>query len=291
MFKRPGRSRSSAVSTVLVFTIVAAATTAVWATLFRDHSLSRLHDSGVIRIGYAIEAPYAFLTPEGKVTGESPEIAAYVVSRLGIPKIHWRLVEFRSLIEELEAGRIDVIAAGMYITPERASRVSFSEPTFQVQQGLLVPKGNPRHFRSYRQLVQAADIKVAVLSGSFEEKILRQSGIPAHQLVGVPDALTGRVAVESGAADCLALSSPTVRWMSLTSQTGQTEMAHPFDDSPTGPRKQGAFAFRKQDGRLLAAWNRVLKSYLGSREHTDLIARFGFSSAELPVSPVEVPPK
>lgn len=291
MFKRP--ERSSVVKIVLVvFTItVVAGITAVWATFFRDTSLSRLRDRGIIRVGYAIEAPYAFLTPEGKVTGESPEIAAYVVSRLGIRKILWRMVEFRSLIEELEAGRIDVIAAGMYITPERASRVSFSEPTFQVQQGLLVPKGNPRHLRSYRQLVHIADIKVAALSGSFEEKTLQSLGMPVHRLIAVPDARTGQVAVESGAAACLALSSPTVRWMTRKSQTGQTEMAQPFDDMSTEARGYGAFAFRKEDRRLRAAWDRVLKSYIGSQKHRELIARFGFSSAELPVSPVEVQPK
>ena len=290
MFKLPKRNSTVKIGFV-AFTVIAAGIITVWVTIFRDTSLSRLQDGGVIRIGYAIEAPYAFLTPEGKVTGESPEIASYVVPRLGIGKILWRLVDFGSLIEELEAGRIDVIAAGMYITPERASRVSFSEPTFQVRQGLLVPKGNPRHFRSYRQLVHTTGIKVAALSGSFEEKTLQRLGIHADQLISVPDALTGRVAVESGAADCLALSSLSVRWMALKSQTGQTEIAQPFDDTSIGPRGHGAFAFRKEDGRLLAAWNGVLKPYIGSQKHLDLIARFGFSPAELPVSLAEVSPK
>lgn len=107
----------------------------------RDDSLDRLRSKGTITIGYAVEAPYAFLTPDGTVTGEAPEIAKVMASRLGIGHIAWRQVEFGSLLAELEAGRIDVIAAGMFITPKRADRASFSLPTFRVREGLLVPRG------------------------------------------------------------------------------------------------------------------------------------------------------
>ena len=98
---------------------------------------------GFIRIGYAVEAPYAFLTPDGELTGESPEVAKRITSRLGIPRITWRQVEFASLIDELDAGRIDMIASGMFVTEERARRVAFSIPTFHTHQALLVRAGNP----------------------------------------------------------------------------------------------------------------------------------------------------
>jgi Bacterial extracellular solute-binding proteins, family 3 len=123
-----------------VIVIVAAFSTAIVLRFLRDQSLTRLQQEGTIRIGYAVEAPYAFLKPGGEVTGESPKVAKQIVARPGIRRIEWRQSEFGSLISGLESGRFDVIAAGMFITPERAQRVSFSEPTFHVQQGLLVPK-------------------------------------------------------------------------------------------------------------------------------------------------------
>ena len=89
----------------LVIVIVVGFSTATFLLFFSDQSLSRLQQAGVIRIGYTVEAPYAFLKPGGEVTGESPEVAKQIVARLGIRHIEWRQVEFGALISELEAGR------------------------------------------------------------------------------------------------------------------------------------------------------------------------------------------
>lgn len=264
---------------------VAALGAAVWAWSRADASLRRLHQRGAIRVGYAVEAPYAFLGADGNVTGESPEVARRVAARLGLGRVEWFQVEFRELIPALEAGRFDVIAAGLFITPERAQRVRFSEPTFRVREALLVARGNPRQLHSYEQVRQHAGVRLAVVAGSVEATMLRQLGLPESQVVAVPDALAGRVAVEAGVTDGLALSSPTVRWMALRDELGRTEVAEPFEQpAAAGPRKLGfgAFAFRKTDHRLHAAWNAALQGFVGSAEHRELIARFGFTEAELP---------
>jgi ABC-type amino acid transport substrate-binding protein len=69
----------------------------------RDRSLDRVVAAGEIRIAYAVEAPYAFVTEEGRVTGESPEIARRAAARLGIRRVVWRQMEFDELLPELEA--------------------------------------------------------------------------------------------------------------------------------------------------------------------------------------------
>ena len=214
----------------------------------RDNSLSSHQRSGTIRIGYAVEAPFAFIKSGGDVTGEAPEIAKRIVADLGINAIEWRLIEFGSLISEIEAGHIDVIAAGMFITPERAKRVNFSEPTFHVQQGLLVAKGNPLGIHSYEQMQNEKDQKVAVLDGSIELALMKNLGFVDAQLLIVPDALTGSVAVESGSTIGLALSSPTINWMSMQGQLLNVEIAQPFDQPVLASQEMlgyGAFAFRK----------------------------------------------
>jgi polar amino acid transport system substrate-binding protein len=254
--------------------------------LYRDRSLSRLQRGDLIRIGYAIEAPYAFLKPGGEVTGESPEVAKRIVARLGIHRIEWHLSEFGALIPGLEARRFDVVAAGMFITRERADRIRFSEPSFHVRQGLLVAKGNPHRLQSYRQALTTEGIRIAVISGAVEETLLRNMGLPDKRLLSVPDALAGRVAVESAVADALALSSPTIHWMALREQLGKTEMA-PLKEQTESPRVRdrlgfGAFAFRKADRRLQSAWNAAQKTLIGSPEHLKLITPFGFTEAELP---------
>ncbi len=136
-----------------------------------DSSLRALQRAGTIRVGYAVEAPYAFVTPDGEITGESPEMAKRIVGRLGIRSIVWRGMEFRSLIDELEAGNIDLIASGLFVTPERARRVAFSKVTFHVRSGLLVAKGNPKKLCSCRQVLHDPSVRLAVLSGSVEERL------------------------------------------------------------------------------------------------------------------------
>lgn len=251
----------------------------------QDDSLLALKKNGVIRIGYSVEAPYAFLNARGAVTGESIEIAKIVIARLGIQRIEWRQVEFDELIPELQSGRIDVIAAGMFITPERAKSINFSEPTFHVRQGLLVAKGNPRQLHSYQQVLDHPGAKIAVLSGSIEEKMMPALGFSEAQWENVPDAWTGQVAVQTGLVDGLALSSPTIQWMVTHEKLDGVDAAIPFEQSLIWNQERlgyGGFAFRKGDLQLLQAWNAILKPYIGSSEHLKLIEQYGFSQAELP---------
>lgn len=240
-----------------------------------DHSLDRLRQSGVIRVGYAVEAPYAFVKEDGQVSGEAPEIASRIAARLGIGRVAWRQMEFGELIDALLSDRIDVIAAGMFITPERQQRVLFSAPTLAVSPGLLLASGNPKGITSYRQAA-GADVCIAVLQGAVEEQILRHLGIPNSRLMLVPDALTGRKAVESGMADALMLSGPTLRWMVSQDQSTRSELLIPpatqADEDVYG---QPAFAFHPDARQLQAAWNAALIPYLRSPEYQDLLAALG----------------
>lgn len=240
--------------------------------------------SGELRIGYAIEAPYAFLKPGGEVSGQAPEIAKRIARELGYQKIQWRQLEFHQLLDELEAGEIDVVAAGMFITPERSKRVSFSEPTARVSDALLVARGNPYGLQSYRQLLEQPERKIAVIAGAVEDTAFRQFGLSPRQLLLVPDALTGRVAVEAGQADCLALSAPTIRWMALREQLGKTEMVESCNDAASVfPENYGyvAYAFRREADSLREAWNRAQRRLLSTVEHQRLVAEFGFTEVEL----------
>jgi len=250
-----------------------------------DGSLERVRETGVLRVGYAEEAPYAFLTPAGEVSGQSPELARRIAARLGVRNIEWRVVEFGALIDELRRGRIDVVAAGMFITRERAALVGFSDPMFHVQPGLLVARGNPHGLHSFDDVLAASGVRVAVLSGAVEGQALRSAGLPPRRLVDVPDAETGRVAVETGLADALALSAPSINWMILRRPPAKTEIAKPFTTSR--PEFEpclgyGAFAFRKEDKTLLEAWNREQRAFMATPEFVSLMQGFGFGRQELP---------
>lgn len=282
----PG-SRAYAGLALVILAVIGALWLGLDLSSARRDTWARIRRDGVVRIGYAIEAPYIFLDASGRLTGLEYETNQAIAARLAIPRTEWVQTEFGSLISELEEGRFDVIAAGMFITPERAQRVNFSEPTFHVRQALLVQVGNPYRLHSYADVQHNPQVKVAVLRGAIEEQILRQMGASETQIISVPDALTGRVAVESGIADCLALSWPTIQLMAQQQSLGHTEIAQPFVQ-PSVPGEHlvgfGAVALRKTDETLRDAWNQQLLQFIGSPEHLLLLARFGFSAEDLPGS-------
>ena len=242
----------------------------------REDALGRLRASGVIRIGYAVEPPFAMLAAGGEVTGEAPEIARHVVERLHIQRIEWFQTEFGNLIPDLEAGRIDVIAAGLFITPERSTRVLFSRSTMRVRQAMLVPAGNPEGLLSYADAARRQNIRLAVLAGSVEESAMQRLAIDAKRLLRVPDVLTGRKAVETRLAHALLLSEPSLRWMLMSRQVGGFDVIVSPDD---GQSDSGlpAFAFRQQEPELRDAWDEVMRDYLGTDGHRAVLSRFGLN--------------
>src|SRR3546814_9279233 len=57
-------------------------------------TLDEAREAGFIRIGFANEAPYGYATPDGKLTGEAPEVAKAVLAKMGIPEVDGVLTEF-----------------------------------------------------------------------------------------------------------------------------------------------------------------------------------------------------
>ncbi|UFU10779.1 transporter substrate-binding domain-containing protein [Ideonella dechloratans] len=256
------------------------AAVALWRHFSRDDALARVQASGVLRVGYALEAPYAMLDPLGQPSGESPEVARAVAERLGL-RTTWILTSFDHLIPDLLADRFDLIAAGMFITPERARQVRFTRPTLRVRPGWLTQASRPLTL-DYSAVQPSSSFRIAVLQGSAEEALFRQRPVPADSLLSVPDARSGQTAVLLGQAGALALSLPTVQAMALASEG---RLAARPAMGPGTPTQQVALALRESDSRLADAVDQALAGYLGSPAHLAMLARFGLGPEDLPTAP------
>ena len=269
----------------MLLLIALTATLAVGYQLVDSSPKTSINLVSSLKVGVAVEAPYVWFNKQGQLTGLEVEVVKKVAEQIGFATIEWQQTEFNLLIPEMNAGRFDMIAAGMFITRSRAEQLSFSQPTFHVRQTLLVRRENPRQLHAYEDIVSQPILKVAVLQGSVEHDMLTRLGLPAAQIVLVPDALTGRVAVETGLADCMALSLPSVDAMVKQQTLGLVEVAKPFYQ-PVLPdsayQGYGAMAFRKTDTDLLNSWNQGLRTFIGSAEHRALLAEFGFGADDLP---------
>lgn len=272
--------------TLLVALALASALTALAHLADRpEDSWSRIRRQGVVRVGYAPERPFSFRTPDGRVTGESPEIARVVFERLGVPRVELVQTEFRALIPQLQEGRFDVIAAGMFVTPERAREVTFSHPTFVTRPALLVRAGTGSRWcglSAFRE-GRLPRGRLAVLESSVEEHAALATGVHRGALLPVPDITNGVAAVRSGAAQALALSHLALR--DEATRTPDLQLVFPTCDDEVVARVgggAGAFAFRKGDAALAGAFDAELRRFVGTAGHRALVAPFGLTPQDLP---------
>ncbi len=249
-------------------------------------TLERIRSTGVVRIGYANEAPYGYLdSTTGKITGEAPEIAKVILRRMGATRIEPVVTEFGSLIPGLKARRFDVIAAGMYVTPERAQEIAFSNPTYAVGEAFLVRAGNPLDLHSFEDVVESPEARLGVMGGSVEHGYAKTLGVPTDRTVVFPDYPSALGGLRTGRVDAIAATVLTANDLLHKLNSRGIERARPFHDpviDGAPVRGYGAFAFRKCDTPLVQEFNRRLAEFIGTPEHLELVKPFGFSRETLP---------
>jgi len=265
-----------------------------------DLSLANAREVG-LRVGFAIEPPFVYADSTGEARGESPAVLRHVARALGIDSLQWFPLELDNLIPALEHGRIDVIAAGLFITDERAERVRFSHPTACLGPALVVP----REAALSDRLFVCDSCTIAVIRGSVEHRTLQAAvaasesspaggatrtaadrvqtyrsadGATVHTLT-VPDASTAIAALRSGDAAALAISAPTARLLVERDSTLALRETAPAALS-TGAGC-AAFAFRPADQLLANAFDEVLAAFVGSEAHLALVTEYGFTRREI----------
>ncbi len=248
-------------------------------------ALAEAQESGTLRVGYANEAPFAYMDSEsGRLTGEAPEVLRHITDELGIDNIEGVLTEFGSLIPGLQADRFDLIAAGMYITPARCEQVLFSNPTYGIGSAFIVADGNPKGLNSFADVANHDDATLGVVVGAIESDYAADSGVPSDRVVVFPDAASAMAGVQSGRVDAYAATALTVNDL-LQKDTTDVERADPFTDpviDGASVRGHGAFAFRTDDADMRDAFNDILADYLGTDAHLQTVTPFGFTESELP---------
>ncbi|MFG3287810.1 ectoine/hydroxyectoine ABC transporter substrate-binding protein EhuB [Streptomyces sp. NPDC048179] len=242
--------------------------------------LQRLRAQGVVRLGIAGEIPFGYIDRNGHLTGEAPELAKAVFKRLGVDSVQPVPTEFGSLIPGLNSQQFDVVAAGMYVNPERCAQVIFADPDYQMLDSFVVRKGNPKGLHDYQDIV-AKKAKFATGTGYAEIQYAVEAGYKESDILIVPDQVAGLNAVEAGRVDVFAGTAVTVR--AVVKKSAKAEATEPFAPLVGGkPHVDGgAFAFRSAETRLRDAFNVELRKLKQSGELLRILRPFGFTRAEM----------
>jgi polar amino acid transport system substrate-binding protein len=241
---------------------------------------------GVVRVGFANENPYAYQEADGTLTGEAVEVARAVLNNLGITEMEGVLTEFGSLIPGLQAGRFDIITAGMYVNPNRCEQILFADPEYKIGEALVVEAGNPLNLNSYEDIAANPDVTVGTGAGYLEIDMMQTVGVSEDQIVTFPDDPSGMAGLQAGQIDAWTGTRPTL--LKLVEVTGDPnfELAEPFEQPIIDGEpaiNYGAAGFRYEDEDFRNAFNQELQKLKDSGELLDLIGQFeGFDAGALP---------
>jgi polar amino acid transport system substrate-binding protein len=118
--------------------------------------------------------PFEYIK-DGKIVGFDVDLMKAIAESQGFD-VEFQDISFDSLIPGLNAGTIDIVAAGMTITEERAKVVDFTAPYYSANQALLVKEGSGNNIN-----VLYGDHNLAVQTGTtgdlWVEENLEKTGL------------------------------------------------------------------------------------------------------------------
>ncbi|MGH3350970.1 MAG: transporter substrate-binding domain-containing protein [Nocardioides sp.] len=238
-------------------------------------------DGKTITIAIAGEKPYSYME-DGEPTGATVALHKEIFTNLGYENVEAEVVEWDGLIPGLNAGRYDVVSAGMSILPERCEQASFGDPEIMYTTAFAVPKGNPEGLENMQDVADS-DVRLAVINGAIEQGYAEGLGIDG--VTTVNSAEDGYAAVQNGQADAFALTGISVRtWVEENPDAG-LEATDSFEAVVDDVVQvgSGATVFRDKDSQLREDYNKELAKITGSTEaYESVLGEFGFTDAERP---------
>ncbi len=237
-------------------------------------ALAEMFPEGTVRIGLANEVPYGYEGEDGEPTGEAPELAKAILGELGIDNVEATVVDFGALISGLNAGQYDMIAAGMFITPDRAQEVIFSDPDYCGYTAFAVAEGNPLGLTDFQSIIDS-EATLGVMGGAVEDDYAVDSGVPDGQISRFNDTASLFDALPAGRIDAVALTDATVA--TQTANLEGFESSEPFVPVIDGEEQLGCGAFAFDDQEFRDIFNEKLKEFQEEDRVHPIIEEFGFS--------------
>lgn len=149
--------------------------------------------------------PFQFKDGSGNVVGFDVDIVDLAAKKLGVTQnivdIDFAVIKSGAA---MAAGKCDVAAAGMTITPERAQNITFSDPYFDATQALLAKKGTGA--KSLED-VKAKGLKLGAQASTTGLDHAKKQGFNPTEYADSPKEL---LALQAGQADVIIQDLPVV---------------------------------------------------------------------------------
>ena len=131
-------------------------------------TLDGVLQKGTLRVGVSLFTPWT-LKKDGKLVGFEIDVANQLAKDLGV-QLELKEFDWKEIIPALLAKKIDIISAGMVITPQRALTVNFSQPYANSGIGLATNTTLTKQFQSLGDL-NHHDVTIGVVAGTVSEDL------------------------------------------------------------------------------------------------------------------------
>jgi cystine transport system substrate-binding protein len=204
-------------------------------------------ESGTLTVGTeGTYRPFSFHEDgSGELTGYDVEVATAVAEELGV-EVEFEETQWDAIFAGLEAGRFDLIANQVSITPERQEAYTFSEP-YTVSTGVVVVPEDDSSITSFADL--AGKTTAQSLTSNWYT-LAQESGANVEAVEGWAQAVA---LLEQGRVD--ATINDTLTFLDYKQQTGAPGLKVAAE---TNEQSLSAFVFAKGDTELAEAVNGAL---------------------------------
>lgn len=153
--------------------------------------------------------PFTFIGKDGTPAGLDIDSINWIAKEMGF-KVRHQPTDWAAIVPSLKAKKIDLIASGMSITPERQAEVDFCDPYWQVVQLLVVRKDS--NLTVEKALEPGR--KIGLLRGSAESKWMTENQLKkgySYELKFYDSTPLAIEDVANGRADAAAVSNTALQ--------------------------------------------------------------------------------
>lgn len=166
-----------------------------------------------LRVGTsATMAPLVFVDDDGDITGLEVDFAERLSDKLS-RRIEWHTMPFDQLLPALQAGEVDVVMAGLSVTPARQEQVRFTNPYMSGGQMIVFNRKDLGRLNSVGAAMQSG-VRFAVEGGSVGEVYVKKT-FANGDVLSYTDTAEMVSALEHGSVDYMVQDAAAIWFYTL----------------------------------------------------------------------------
>ena len=212
-------------------------------------ALERIRASGVLRVGFILDQPFAFFNRSGELVGYDIDMAHLLAQELDC-ELEFVPLDFEDLDRHLNSRLVDIVMSGVPMTTTNLQQVRMSEPYLNVTLAFAVRDDRRREFQSLANLARRPHLRVGIVRDNYFRKHLVRS-LPNVEVVEVRSPREF-FEDENGELDALVISAEG--GSAWTFAYPQFEIVVPQPDAPSQPLAYPCAVDDEQFAQFISRW-------------------------------------